>query len=90
MESCVRAFFGMTLRIGGRRGRGRCDENAEIMETLRNIHAKMEAIRATIPWDHEVGDVKELERETSTKEKQQEDIDVKLLKTVMGVSSTSK
>ena len=81
----------MAFRVRrGRGGRGgRPIANAEVMEELRVLREEMIAMRESRRRDPEAGDVSEAEPESEAEveERIEEDIGMKILKSVIGASS---
>jgi hypothetical protein len=62
------------------------------MEEMRTLHAEVESIINVGRRDPKVGDVSEAEKEDNTEEEEvtEENLGIKLLKTIMGASSKSR
>ena len=86
----------MVLRISGREGHGRGKirrklvANAKVMEELRDMCARMEAMQATRHRDPDASDDNEPKQEISTEEEREEEFGVRLLKVFAGTNSNPK
>lgn len=84
----------MAIRMrGGRVGRrGRPIANVELMEQLRVMHAKLEAMELGRHKEPYLGDVSDLEEEGNEKEEEAapESAEVKMLRSMLGSSSRPK
>ena len=89
-EFYIGKFRNMAIRVG--RARGRPTANAELMDDMRRIQARLDAMETGRKRDPDAGDVSEPKEETQAEEEAptQETVELRFLRSIFGESSRPK